>query len=69
MTGMLTISAITLDFAGAVAASSTHQPPLAIRLYLGGECELLTIVWLHRLFAVNVFPLFRRPGEKRPRGS
>jgi hypothetical protein len=31
--------------------------------------ELLTIVWLHRLFAVNVFLLFRRPGAKRPRGS
>jgi hypothetical protein len=30
---------------------------------------LLTIVWLHILFAVYVVPLFRRPGAKRPRGS
>jgi hypothetical protein len=43
--------------------------PLAIRLYLGGEYELLTIVSLHILFALSVFPLFRCPGAKRPRGS
>jgi hypothetical protein len=34
-----------------------------------GSRELVTIGRLHRLFAVSVFPLFRRTHAKQPRGS
>src|SRR5271155_236597 len=50
------------------AAIVRTRPSARVRSDRGSR-ELVTIGWLHRLFAVSVSPLFRRPRAKQPRGS